>query len=184
MPKTITNREALIEKSLEIFQKNGYYHTSFSELAKGCGIEKSHFYYYFKDKKDLMKEVLRYAAQYVQDEVLSLAANETVPAAERLAQILNRFRQIYSNSPTGCFMGNTLLETVDREDAFRDVLVAYFSSFREALRSVYQTKYADEKAGQLAVETLAKIQGTVMLTRLYKDISILDQAFQQIRDDF
>ncbi len=184
MPKTITSREFLIEKSLEIFQRNGYYHTSFSELAKGCGIEKSHFYYYFKDKNDLMKEVLRFAAQYVQDEVLSIATNEEIPAEERLSKILIRFKQIYSESPTGCFMGNTLLETVDREDAFRDTLVAYFDSFQKALKSVYQTKHTAEEADLLAVAILAKIQGTVMLARLYKKISILDKAFQQILDDF
>ncbi len=184
MPKIITNKEYLIQKSLEVFQKNGYYHTSFSELARACKIEKSHFYYYFKDKKDLMKEVLVYSSEYIQKHVFSIAENEEITSKEKLSRMLVLFQQIYTQSPSGCFMGNTLLETVGREEHFKGVLLHYFDEFRRALRIIYQEKYPKEEAGFRAMGVLSNIQGSIMLSRLYKDDSILKDTFRQLIDDF
>lgn len=184
MPKTITNKKYLIQKSLEVFQKNGYYHTSLSELAKACNIEKSHFYYYFKDKKDLMKEVLVYSSEYIQKQVFSIAENEELTSKEKLSRMLALFQQIYAQSPSGCLMGNTLLETVGREEYFKDILLHYFDEFRRTLKIIYQEKYPEEESRFRAMSVLANIQGNVMLARLYQDDSVLEDAFRQLIDDF
>ena len=183
MPKTITNKKYLIQKSLEVFKENGYYHTTFSELAKACGVEKSHFYYYFKDKKDLMKEVLIYASDYIQNRVFRIAENRDILPKERLIQILTCFKEIYAQSNKGCLMGNTLLETVGREEYFKDVIIRYFDDFRESLELIYREKYPEE-AGSRATSALANIQGSVMMTRLYSDGSIFENAVRQLINDF
>ncbi len=131
MPKVQTNKETLIKKSMLVFMKNGYYHTTLSDLAKACGIEKPHFYYYFKDKKDLMREVLIYASSHIGKLVFDIAYEDKREAQVRLDIMLNNVLKIHTRNEYGCLMGNTLLETIGNEPYFKPILSSYFDRWRK-----------------------------------------------------
>ncbi|UZR97314.1 TetR/AcrR family transcriptional regulator [Chondrinema litorale] len=184
MPKILTNRKILLKASLKVFLKNGYYHTSFQDLAKACNIKKSHFYYYFSNKEDLMKEVLVYAHTYVKQKIFSLADQENKSAKEKLNDILNQLKQLYYNHHYGCLMGNTLLELSGKEPNIEKVITSYFDDFKQTLTSIYKDKNSSEAPEILANDTIAKLHGNIMFMKLYKDHSYLENAARQILEQF
>jgi len=181
MPKVQTNKEELIKKSMQVFIKTGYFHTTLACLAKACSIEKPHFYYYFKDKKDLMNQVLIYASAQIEKLVFDIAYKEDIKPSVRLHVILDNVLKIHTKNKYGCLMGNTLLETVGREPYFKPVLCAYFNKWRETLTHLYLAAYEEEQAKDMANEDVAKLQGGIMLMRLYEDKDILGKVTDNIK---
>lgn len=182
MAKAQTRKEALIKQCMLVFMRNGYYHTTFSDLAKACDVEKPHFYYYFKDKKDLMNEVLLFASERVQSVVFDVAYLEKKTPRERLHTMLNNVLKIHTSNDFGCLMGNTLLETVGRESHFKSTLCSYFDKWQESLTHLYLTSYDEPTAKEMARADLSKLQGGLMLMRLYNDKAIFEKTISEIKN--
>lgn len=47
-------KQTLISVAIDLFFKKGYFATSMSDIAKGCGIQKASIYHYFPGKEDLL----------------------------------------------------------------------------------------------------------------------------------
>ena len=45
--------------SIDLFFKKGYFATSISDIAKGCGIQKASIYYHYASKEDLLFHILK-----------------------------------------------------------------------------------------------------------------------------
>lgn len=182
MPKYKINREEILQRALTVFRKKGYYHTKISDLAKACGIEKPHFYYYFKDKCDLMKAVLQYTYNIVKEVVLDKAYNEKYSPKIRLRSMMQRTIEIHTGHLDGCFMGNTALSTLNNEPEFEPILRNYFQDWIKALRHLFKTRYSESKANALAVSCLQELQGSIMLMRLYNRPTYLEKTAKKIEE--
>lgn len=181
MPKIQTDKETLIKKSMQVFIKNGYYRTTLSELAKACNVEKPHFYYYFKDKKDIMNEVLNYSSKQIENLVFSIAFENKKEPASRLKELLDNVLKIHTENDYGCLMGNTILETAGREAIFKDVLRNYFDKWKAVLIHLYSSRYNADESISLAYEDISVIQGSIMLMRLYRDKEIFWKTINKIK---
>ena len=180
MPKIQTSKEDLIAKSTQIFLKSGYYHTSFADLARACGIEKSHFYYYFTDKRDLMNQCLLFFSGKIQKNVFDIAVDESRKPSERIRKMLGYVYDLHTENGYGCLFGNTLLETVNREPYFEQTIRDFFDSWKKALSHLYAEISIKTDLEEIALNDIEKIQGSIMLMKLYNDKSLLQKAIDQI----
>ncbi len=57
--KPVSNRERLLELAEQLVLQKGFASTSIEELIAGVGITKSGFFYHFKDKNDLARELMQ-----------------------------------------------------------------------------------------------------------------------------
>ncbi len=55
--RSIETKQKLIEAGIELFSRDGYYHTSTKDIALQAGIAVGSFYTYYKDKKALLMEI-------------------------------------------------------------------------------------------------------------------------------
>ncbi|MNP98803.1 DNA-binding transcriptional repressor AcrR [compost metagenome] len=184
MPKKLTNKQELIDKAINVFLKNGYYNSSISDLARACDIEKSHFYYYFKDKRDLMNQCLIAFSLQIQKNVFEVSKDETVEASVRLKKMLDYIWSLYTDNNHGCFFGNTLLETVGNEPYFEETIREFFENWKNALMYLYILKGTKGNLEEMVLDDIEKIQGSIMLMKLYKDQSLLQKAIDQIFTKF
>ena len=182
MPKYKIDKETIVQKSLEVFRDKGYYKATLSNLAEACGIEKPHFYYYFKDKEDLMKSVLEFAYQEIKTKILNRAYNPNYTPKQRLTKITGLLRWLYTQHQNGCLMGNSVLETADKEPNFRAVLIDYFDAWQHALTELYGSANDSETARRLAQDDVYLLQGGLMLMKLHQDISHLDRVLTVINN--
>ena len=56
--KKEAKKERIIEKSMELFEENGYHATKVETITKALGISKGNFYTYFNSKEEVLYEIL------------------------------------------------------------------------------------------------------------------------------
>lgn len=181
MPKIKTSKVELIQKSLIVFKINGYSKTSISKLAEACNIEKAHFYYYFKNKEDLMYEVLSYFKEQVTTNVLSIAYNETLDEGERLNQLLDGLMGIYQEEKIGCLITNTILQTLYDFDSFVHLAQEFCENLIESISLLYQARYSKSYAKEKGKQAVQDMYGGLIFAQIYQDVSYLTQAIHRIK---
>lgn len=81
MPKTIRNpqqersidkKNRIINAGYELFSENGYYNTNTVQIAKRAGVSTGIVYGYFRDKKDILREVTSLYMEKVTKPILNL----------------------------------------------------------------------------------------------------------------
>ena len=56
--RSIETKKKIIESGFDLFSKNGYYKTNTAQIAKYAGVSTGIVYGYFKNKKDILLEVM------------------------------------------------------------------------------------------------------------------------------
>lgn len=57
-------KEKIIETSIELFDQKGFKETSVQEIVEAMGVTKGAFYYYYKSKEELLKDI---CISYIED---------------------------------------------------------------------------------------------------------------------
>ncbi len=64
--RSIATKQKLFQAALELFAEHGYHHTNTKKIAARAGIAVGSFYAYYKNKKAVFLEVIRYYYQRIQ----------------------------------------------------------------------------------------------------------------------
>lgn len=56
--KKLEKKRRILESAYQLFQKNNVYNTAVDDIVKAAGIARGTFYLYFRDKSDLMEQLL------------------------------------------------------------------------------------------------------------------------------
>lgn len=182
MPTIKTSKEEILQKSLLLIWQKGYHDTSIGDLAITLGIAKSHFYYYFKGKEDLMMEILSYMLEKFTQILQRIVENPELDTSGKLQKLASKMARFYdfNGYSNGCLMANTALESVGKDYAFLPIVRKFFSTFIEYLTQIYGEKYPAGEAARMAVQALQEFEGALLLTRLFADENYLKQALERI----
>lgn len=77
--RAIEKKKKIIEASYELFAEVGYYNTNTAEIAKRAGVSTGIVYGYFKDKRDILLEVLEIYIDNVYEPTLAMLEQITLP---------------------------------------------------------------------------------------------------------
>ena len=88
------SREEWLAKALEVFRREGEPGVRIEVLAREIGVAKAGFYWHFKDREDLLNQVLNYWAHEYTEVVTENEALLSLPPRERL---LNTMEMIYDH---------------------------------------------------------------------------------------
>jgi TetR/AcrR family transcriptional regulator, transcriptional repressor for nem operon len=179
MPVVKTSKEEVVIKALQIIRQRGYANASMTDLAKACDIQPSHFYYYFKNKEDLMSEILNLTHKYFKERIMVFADDMTLSPLEKLEKMFQKYEKALNYGSGGCLMGNTILETAHDDPPFLPIIKLFFEDFLLALSKIYQDKYTEGYARDLAEQVVQDIEGGVMLSQLYRDDCYMKRAFKR-----
>jgi TetR/AcrR family transcriptional regulator, transcriptional repressor for nem operon len=179
MPVVKTSKEEVVLKALYVIRERGYANASMSDLAKACDIQPSHFYYYFKNKEDLMTEILNLTHHFFKERIMVYANDAMLSPLEKLEKTFQKFEKTLNYGSGGCIMANTILETAHSDPPFLAIVKLFFEDFLLALTKIYQVKYTEGYARDLAEQVVQDIEGGVMLSQLYKDDRYMKSAFQR-----
>jgi TetR/AcrR family transcriptional regulator, transcriptional repressor for nem operon len=179
MPVVKTSKEEVVLKALYVIRERGYANASMSDLAKACDIQPSHFYYYFKNKEDLMTEILNLTHHFFKERIMVYADDAMLSPLEKLEKTFQKFEKTLNYGSGGCIMANTILETAHSDPPFLAIVKLFFEDFLFALTKIYQVKYTEGYARDLAEQVVQDIEGGVMLSQLYKDDRYMKSAFQR-----
>ncbi len=180
MPKQKVSDKFIVKQSLLVFRKKGFYNTSMADIAEACGLLKGSLYHYFKSKEELMKAVINYLHNYYKNEIFILAYDEQLGIKQKLKMLADASENQFFASESGCLFGNLALETSGNIPEFSEMVKAFFIEWMKAMEHIYTQHYPPEKAKLLAQDSVARVEGAVMMMRLFNDKEFLRRAHLEI----
>lgn len=179
MPIQKTTPEDIIKKSIKVFRQNGYYRTTMNDLSKEIGLTKGVFYHHFASKEELMIKSLQTTSLWFDKKIFSIAYQNELKPKERLLRMADALFSSFTEFKGGCFFANTILETAHVEDTFLPEINLFFENFENALTHIYKEKYTQFYLKNTIQETIADIEGSILLMQLKKDTQLLQNALDR-----
>lgn len=180
MPRQKVDQQYIIIQSLILFRQRSFHSTSMSDIAKACGILKGSLYHYFRSKEELMEKVIRYVHDYFKQEVFSLAYQENLPANVRFRNMMKASEKIFFDETSGKLYGNMGVESALVIPEFNPIIREFFQDFFNAIKHIYSEKYADDIANELAERSVAEIEGSIMMSRIFNDNSYIKNTNKRL----
>jgi TetR/AcrR family transcriptional regulator len=88
-------RRAILDRSAELFSEYGYDRASMNKIAAACGVSKANLYHYYKDKDELLFDVIRVHLEDLLQVVETADRPDLAPNArlrELVAALLEAYR--------------------------------------------------------------------------------------------
>ena len=90
-------RRAILDRSAELFAEHGYDRASMSRIAEACGVSKANLYHYYKDKEELLFDVIRFHLEKLL-EVVEAADRPDLAPADRLKELVAALLEAYRDA--------------------------------------------------------------------------------------
>ena len=188
MGKGKVTRDMILGKAAALFNSRGYFGASMSDLMNATGLEKGGIYNHFSSKDQLALEAFDFAFQTSAAEFGRFLSKEEKPVGKLLA-FVDAFESVAANPPVpgGCPLLNSAVESDDghpemklRVQTAMDKLLGTVEKL--IAEGISEGDIKPDANPQLLARTfIAALEGAIMLTKLYSDISYMDSVAASIR---
>ena len=181
-------RERIVAAAAELMFEHGVAETTLEDIRAAAGVSGSQVYHYFEDKQALVRAVVDYQTDAVLDiQGAHLDQLDTMPGLRAWRDLLvGHQRQLQCRG--GCPIGALGAEVAETDDAARIAaargLRRWEGRIRDGLRAMHAR--GDLPAGidpdDLALATLAALQGGLLLTQIQRETKPLEVALDAMLD--
>ena len=184
MPKQKVSIDFILKESLKLFRKKSYHNTSIADIAEACGLLKGSIYHYFASKEALMHAVIQFVHEYFRKEIFSIAYDENLSPQERIEKMFKVSEKMLLSDDGGDVGGNIGVETARVIPEFSDQIKGFFAEWIAATKHIFVQITGEFEATKLAEQTVAEIEGAIMMTRIFRDPRFMKNAYERIIDRF
>jgi TetR/AcrR family transcriptional regulator, transcriptional repressor for nem operon len=138
-------RQHIIEKSLQLFSVNGYFHTSIESIVKATGLTKGGLYGHFRNKQEIWSAVYNECVR-VWKSIVFKGVRDIADPLGRIRRVIENNLQNYLGAGVfegGCFLCNSLVELAGQSPDMSAYVLEGFKSFAKLLHRWLQE--ADEQ---------------------------------------
>lgn len=183
MSKGQQTHQMIVERAAQVFNRQGYFGASLSDLMRETGLEKGGIYNHFRSKDELALEAFDYAVDVVWQRVEAEVKGKR-NAVDRLQGLLTGYQQVIEDPPVtgGCPILNTAVEADDAHPALSERARAAMTRWREWItrwieRGIAAGDIRPETDGEwLATMLIAMVEGGIMMSKLYDDPAYIRQV--------
>jgi len=177
-----TTREQIVDAADALFYRQGFEHTSFTDIADVVRISRGNFYYHFKTKDEILDAVI--AARLAKTRLMLdgwEADGETpIDRIRSFIQILVANRADITRY--GCPVGTLSTELAKLGHASQGDANRLFTLFRIWLRRQFTLLGREADADDLAMHLLARSQGVATLTTAFGDEDFIAREVERMHD--
>jgi AcrR family transcriptional regulator len=83
-------KSEILEKSLDIFVKEGFEAVTFQKIADRCGITRTTLYLYFKNKREIFMSSIRQLTNRIETNLKKIVGDASLSTSEKLRGTMNR----------------------------------------------------------------------------------------------
>lgn len=130
-------RSHILNKAGQLFWEKGYHSTNMKDIASACNCQPANVYHYFKNKEDILYQVIRDITERTICSIKDLEEDETASPAEQIRTLVkNHLGLLATLKKSNVLMPDTALRDLTPEHRqaiieFRDV---YDTILRKVLR--------------------------------------------------
>lgn len=178
----MTTRDHIVEAADQLFYRQGYEHTSFSDIAEALQISRGNFYHHFKTKDEILDAVIGLRLSNTQKTLQQWEAEGSHPA-DRIRSfihllIMNRAKiMLY-----GCPVGTLCNELAKLDHVAQSEANKIFTLFRDWLHRQFTLLGRKTDADALAMHILARSQGVATLANAFRDEKFIRQEVDHMCD--
>lgn len=177
-----STREQIVEAADQLFYRQGYEHTSFSDIAEAVQISRGNFYYHFRTKDEILGAVIGLRLANTQA-LLDRWEAENPGPAERIRSfigilITNRAKIMLH----GCPVGTLCSELAKLDHAAQAEASRIFTLFRDWLTRQFALLGLEADADALAMHLLARSQGVATLASAFGEEDFIRREVEQMCD--
>jgi TetR/AcrR family transcriptional regulator, transcriptional repressor for nem operon len=181
-------RQRIVAAAAELMFANGVAETTLEDIRAAAGVSGSQVYHYFEDKQALVRAVIDYQADAVLDtQGDHLDHLDTMPGLRAWRDfIVEHQRRLGCRG--GCPIGALGAEVAETDAAARVAAARALRRWQGRIRAGLQDMHGrgDLPAGtdpeQLALATLAALQGGLLMAQLERDTRPLEAALDAMLD--
>ena len=177
-----TTRDNIIEAADKLFYRQGFEHTSFSDIADAVHISRGNFYYHFKSKNEILDAVINVRLADTRKMLKDWEIESRQPA-DRIASFINILIANRADIKRfGCPVGTLSMELAKLNHASQTEAKGLFTLFRTWLRRQFTLLGRKADADRLAMYLLARSQGVATLANAFHDEKFIRQEVKQMCD--
>ncbi|MCW5849899.1 MAG: TetR/AcrR family transcriptional regulator [Anaerolineae bacterium] len=188
MSKGEQTREAILRQAAAVFNQQGYFGASMSDIMRATGLEKGGIYNHFGSKDQLALEAFDYAFGLLTDRLRDALQGKT-NSVDRLLTLVEVIGGQVEDGPLpgGCPILNTAVEADDTHPALREkarqAVEGWFGVVhRNVTRGIERGHIRPAVvADEVATLMVATIEGSIMLSKLYGDPVYVHRAIEFLR---
>jgi len=144
------DRQAALEKSIELFWKNGYEATSLSELIQEMGIGRQSLYNTFGDKHSLFVEAVEHYIRSNGQHILSVLQADGSPVGN-IRQLLEQMVEfVVDGNCRGCLVTNSIVELAPHDEEVQKIVQSMVKRVEKTLQATLDRAV---EAGEISQQT-------------------------------
>ena len=175
-------RDHIIEAADHRFYRQGYEHTSFSDIADDVQISRGNFYYHFRSKDEILDAVIDQRLADTQRMLDRWEADGKDPT-DRIRSFIHMLVANRADIKRyGCPVGTLSTELAKLDHASRADANKLFTLFRTWLRRQFVALGRARDADMLAMHLLARSQGVATLANAFHDEKFIRQEVKLMCD--
>jgi AcrR family transcriptional regulator len=165
----MSTRDRIVEAADDLFYRQGFGHTSFSDIADAVGISRGNFYHHFKSKDDILDAVIALRLANIRSMLDGWEAEGDTPEAR-----IRSFIHMTAENRTGimrhgCPVGTLCTELAKLDHRAQAEAKGLFALFRHWLAAQFRLLGRERDADALAMHLLARSQGVAALANAFRD---------------
>jgi TetR/AcrR family transcriptional regulator, transcriptional repressor for nem operon len=173
-------RERLIDAACEVIYAQGVEHSSLADIAAAAEVPLGNVYYYFRTKEDLVQAVIEAQLARARTVLAAIEATSDDPRARLRALFRTLAQQTDLIARYGCPFGSLCLELDKRAEGPGTAASLIRVPIDWAERQFRAMGRAD--ARDLAIEVIARYQGTALLTSTLRDPALMTREAARVAD--
>jgi TetR/AcrR family transcriptional regulator, transcriptional repressor for nem operon len=177
---TGTTRDHIVEAADQLFYRQGYEHTSFSDIADAVLISRGNFYYHFKTKDEILDAVIEARLADTQAMLERWEIEGETPADRIRSFIHMLIANRVDIKRFGCPVGTLTTELVKLDHASQAEANKLFALLRTWLRRQFTLLGRKADVDALAMHLLARSQGVATLASAFHDEKFIRQEVKQM----
>jgi TetR/AcrR family transcriptional regulator, transcriptional repressor for nem operon len=177
-----TTRDHIVEAADQLFYRQGYEHTSFSDIADVVQISRGNFYFHFKTKDEILDAVINRRLANTR-KMLDRCEIEGKEPSDRIRSFIHILIANRADIKRyGCPVGTLCTELAKLNHAAQPEANELFTLFRTWLRRQFTRLGREADADALAMHLLARSQGVATLASAFHDEKFIKQEVEQMCD--
>ena len=90
-------RENILEAAAQVFRQKGFHGASMQDIAKAVNLQKASLYHHVSSKQEILLALLDHALELLFERI-SAISNQSIPADEKLQQMVRAYLQILAEN--------------------------------------------------------------------------------------
>jgi AcrR family transcriptional regulator len=182
MPAPIVPRDEVVRRLFGAFRTHGYEGATLARLSEATGLGRASLYHYFPDGKEgMVREVLGVAREWIAGNIAEPLAGGGSPAA-RLKTAMKNISAGYEDGSASCVCN--LLGVGDAHEVARAELAQTTAAYVRAFSAYFEScGLTPARAKDVALETVAQIQGALVMARALDDHRIFVKRMDRLEKE-